>query len=127
MRSKGDEAVMKAFVDRRGLLFIKGWLAEESKSVAMMKLILSVAKVRCVDLCVCIVCRYTYKGVFLYFFGGGGVLLVFRRLRPCRPVSRLFVFMLFLSVFMPFFSLFSSLFSPQRFSQAVSLRRRVVI
>lgn len=46
MRSKGDDVVMKAFVDRRGLLFIKGWLAEESKSVAMMKLILSVAKVR---------------------------------------------------------------------------------
>ena len=45
MRSKGDDVVMKAFVDRRGLLFIKGWLAEESKSVAMMKLILSVAKV----------------------------------------------------------------------------------
>ena len=45
MRSKGDEEVMKAFVDRRGLLFIKGWLAEEKSSLAMMKLLLSLAKV----------------------------------------------------------------------------------
>ncbi|CAN0430299.1 unnamed protein product, partial [Ectocarpus sp. 12 AP-2014] len=45
LHSKGDEEVMKAFVERRGLMFIKGWLAEETKSINMMKLLLTVAKV----------------------------------------------------------------------------------
>ncbi|CAM9125429.1 unnamed protein product, partial [Ectocarpus sp. 6 AP-2014] len=45
LRSKDDEEVMKAFVERRGLMFIKGWLAEETKSINMMKLLLAVAKV----------------------------------------------------------------------------------
>ena len=47
IRSKDDADVMKGFVERRGLTFIKGWLAEETTSVAMIKLLLSVAKVRC--------------------------------------------------------------------------------
>lgn len=45
MRSKGDEEVMKGFVEKRGLTFIKGWLAEETTSVGMIKLLLSLAKV----------------------------------------------------------------------------------
>lgn len=43
--SKGDGEVLKAFVKKRGLTFVKGWLEEETASVAMIKLLLSVAKV----------------------------------------------------------------------------------
>lgn len=43
--SKDDAEIMKGFVEKRGLTFMKGWLAEEANSLAMVKLLLSVAKV----------------------------------------------------------------------------------
>lgn len=46
IQSKDNPEVMDGFVQRRGLTFIKGWLAGEASSVPMIKLLLTVAKVR---------------------------------------------------------------------------------
>lgn len=45
LHSQGDAVVMKGFVGKRGLTFIKGWLSEENMSASMIKLLLSTAKV----------------------------------------------------------------------------------
>lgn len=46
IESRDNVQVMSRFVDRRGLTFVKGWLEEETTSVAMIRLLLNAAKVR---------------------------------------------------------------------------------